>query len=93
MSTVVASPPLQPPDSGFDRVVLRNVPWGVYSCLRDDDANGHIRMSFFKGTLELHPADAHSRRVLEALALCQGIPESRWRRVLREWIEGLSDRE
>jgi Uma2 family endonuclease len=29
-------------------------------------------------------------RVLEALALCQGVPESRWGRLLREWIKGLS---
>jgi Uma2 family endonuclease len=219
MSTVVASPSLQPSDSGSDRVVLRNVPWEVYSFLRGDDANGHIRMSYFKGTLELmSPRYRHERstsrlgqlvmtiaevmdipctesrsttfrreeeeagkeadtsfyianeerirdkdeidlaidpppdlaievddlgdsrtklpiyaalrvpevwrcdakasvvwfgrlqvdgtyasldrseclpmltpdRVLEALALCRGLPESRWRRVLREWIQGLS---
>ena len=28
-------------------------------------------------------------RVLEALALCQGLPESRWGRRLQEWIRGL----
>ena len=29
-------------------------------------------------------------RVLEALALCRGLPESRWGRLLRDWIKGLS---
>jgi Uma2 family endonuclease len=29
-------------------------------------------------------------RVLEALNLCRGVPESRWGRLLREWIRGLS---
>ena len=29
-------------------------------------------------------------RVLEALNLCRGVPESRWGLLLREWINGLS---
>jgi Uma2 family endonuclease len=29
-------------------------------------------------------------RVLEALNLCRGVPESQWGRLLREWIHGLS---
>jgi Uma2 family endonuclease len=29
-------------------------------------------------------------RVLEALALCRWLPESRWGRLLREWISGLA---
>jgi Uma2 family endonuclease len=62
MSTVVASPPLQPPDSGCDRVVLHNVPWELYARLRGDDANRQIRMSYFRGTLELmSPRYRHER--------------------------------
>jgi Uma2 family endonuclease len=30
------------------------------------------------------------QRVLEALALCRGVPESRWGRLLREWIGTLA---
>ncbi len=29
-------------------------------------------------------------RVLEALALCRGVPESRWGRSLREWVRALT---
>jgi Uma2 family endonuclease len=29
-------------------------------------------------------------RVLEALALCRGVPESRWDRLLREWVRALT---
>jgi len=30
------------------------------------------------------------KRILEALALCHGVPESSWGRLLRDWIRGLS---
>jgi hypothetical protein len=30
-------------------------------------------------------------RALEALSLCRGIPESRWGRLLREWISTLAN--
>jgi hypothetical protein len=29
-------------------------------------------------------------RVLEALALCRGLPESRWGRLLRDWVSKLA---
>src|SRR5262245_30965270 len=38
-------------DSG--RVVLRDVPWEVYECLRSSEANRHVRMTYLRGTLEL----------------------------------------
>jgi hypothetical protein len=31
-----------------------------------------------------------AQRVLEALALCRALPESRWGRLLREWITSLT---
>ena len=62
MSTIAASPPLRPADSGCDRVVLRNVPWDLYARLRGADANRHVRMSYYKGTLELmSPRYRHER--------------------------------
>ena len=53
MSTSIASPLAEPFNRDCDRVVLRNVPWDYYARLRGDDANRHVRMSYYKGTLEL----------------------------------------
>jgi Uma2 family endonuclease len=53
MTTFIALPAAKAPDRDCDRVVLRNVPWGYYERLRGDDANRHVRMSYYKGTLEL----------------------------------------
>jgi Uma2 family endonuclease len=36
-----------------DRIVLHDVPWSVYVDLRDNDANRHVRMSYYRGGLEL----------------------------------------
>ncbi len=54
MSTVVASPPLQPADSGCDRVVFRNVPWEHYARLRGDDANRRVRNVLLQGNARAH---------------------------------------
>jgi Uma2 family endonuclease len=53
MSTFIASPPAGPSVPDVQRVILRNVPWDYYTRLRGDDANRHVRMSYYKGTLEL----------------------------------------
>jgi Uma2 family endonuclease len=53
MSTLSSSPPARMSDRGCDRVVLHNVPWEYYHRLRSDAANRHVRMSYYKGTLEL----------------------------------------
>ena len=50
LSTLTATPPpAEPSDKHSDRLVLRNVPWEYYARLRDDEANRHLRMSYFKG--------------------------------------------
>jgi hypothetical protein len=36
-----------------DRVVLHRVPWNIYIGLRDAEANRHVRMAYYHGTLEL----------------------------------------
>ena len=63
MTTLTVAPNnLEPRGHDSDRVVLRNVPWAYYARLRDDDANRHVRMSFYKGTLELmSPRYRHER--------------------------------
>ena len=54
MSTLaITPPPAERSAKESDRVVLQNVPWEYYARLRDDDANRHLRMSYYKGTLEL----------------------------------------
>ena len=71
MSTMAASPLLQSPDSHGDRVVLRNVPWDLYECLGGDDANRHVRMSYYKGTLELmSPRYRHAEFYLATRPAC-----------------------
>ncbi len=35
-------------------MVVRNVPWEFYARMRDDDANRHLRMAYYKGTLGVH---------------------------------------
>jgi Uma2 family endonuclease len=58
----VTPPPAEPSGKHSDRVVLRNVPWEYYARLRDDEANRHLRMSYFKGALELmSPRYRHER--------------------------------
>ena len=53
MSTLTAPFPIETIAPDCDRVVVRNVPWEIYARMRDDDANRHLRMSYYKGTLEL----------------------------------------
>jgi Uma2 family endonuclease len=63
MSTLIVTPPqLESAAKDSDRVVLQNVPWEYYSRLSDDEANRHLRMSYYKGTLELmSPRYRHER--------------------------------
>jgi Uma2 family endonuclease len=68
MSTLTASPPpVETPSGDCVRIVLRNVPWKAYAAFRDDDANRHVRMSYYKGTLELmsprYRHEKHNRRL------------------------------
>jgi len=68
MSTLIASPPsVETPPGDCDRIVLRNVPWKAYAEFRDDDANQQVRMSYYKGTLELmsprYRHEKHNRRL------------------------------
>ncbi len=53
MSTATAYPPVRELLDGSDRAILRDVPWGAYVAMRDDDSNRHVRMSYFRGNLEL----------------------------------------
>jgi Uma2 family endonuclease len=68
MSPFIASPPsVEAPPGDCDRIVLRNVPWKAYAEFRDDDANQQVRMSYYKGTLELmsprYRHEKHNRRL------------------------------
>ena len=45
-----------------DRVILGDVPWDTYVRLRDSDKNQHIRMAYYKGTLEfMSPRYRHEK--------------------------------
>jgi Uma2 family endonuclease len=65
MSTLTALPPIEEKDGG--RVILHAVPWDVYVTLRDADANRHLRMAYYQGTLELmsprYRHEKYSRRL------------------------------
>jgi hypothetical protein len=63
----------------------RNVKVGVlwFSRLQDDATDISLERSECMPMLT--PA-----RAREALALCRGLPESRWGRRLRDWIHGLA---
>ena len=45
-----------------NRVFLQNMCWDLYVRLRDDDANRHVRMDYFRGTLRL-TASASGRMI------------------------------
>lgn len=46
--------------NGEDRVVLSGISWQLYEALRDIESNGHVRMTYDEGTLELmSPSDDH----------------------------------
>jgi Uma2 family endonuclease len=53
MSTATAYPPVRELLNGSDHAILRDVPWDAYVAMRDDDSNRHVRMNYFRGTLEL----------------------------------------
>jgi Uma2 family endonuclease len=62
MSTLTTPSPAQTNVRDRDRVIVRNVPWEFYARLRDDDANRHLRMSYYKGTLEfMSPRYRHEK--------------------------------
>jgi Uma2 family endonuclease len=62
MSTLTAPSPVETSARDRDRVVVRNVPWEFYARMRDDDANRHLRMSYYKGTLEfMSPRYRHEK--------------------------------
>lgn len=53
-----------------DRFVLRDVSWDRYIALRDDPTQDHVKMTYFRGVLELmSPSGPHERinRLLEHL--------------------------
>jgi Uma2 family endonuclease len=53
MSVTNAVPAIDELLKNTDRALLHNVPWDVYMAMRDDDANRHVRMAYYQGTLEL----------------------------------------
>ncbi len=53
MSTASKYPPVREALNGSDRASLRDVPWNDYVAMRDDDSNRHVRMHYFRGTLDL----------------------------------------
>ncbi|MGP0069755.1 MAG: Uma2 family endonuclease [Isosphaeraceae bacterium] len=53
MSTASVFPAIAELLMNNDRAVLHNVPWDVYMAMRDDKAHRHLRMDYFRGTLEL----------------------------------------
>ena len=53
MSTATANPPIREFLEDSDHAVLHEVPWDDYVAMRDDDAYRHVRMDYFRGTLEL----------------------------------------
>ncbi len=53
MSTLTAIPLTDERERSSDRVVLHDVPWDLYVRLRDLDANQHVRMTYYRGVLEL----------------------------------------
>jgi Uma2 family endonuclease len=62
MSTLTVPFPIETIAPDCDRVVVRNVPWEIYARMRDDDANRHLRMSYYKGTLEfMSPKYRHEK--------------------------------
>ena len=79
MSTLTA--PLRPEEKDSGRVILHDVPWDVYVSLRDKDANRHLRMAYYQGTLELmSPRYRHEKysraldRLVWELVVELGIP-------------------
>ncbi len=81
MSAATAYPPIREILNGSDRAVLRDVPWDAYVAMRDDETNRHVRMNYFRGTLELmspkYRHEKYSRRLdhlVWELALGLGIP-------------------
>jgi Uma2 family endonuclease len=66
MSTF-SPPAAEQVELGADRIVLRDVPWEYYVHLRDNEANNHIRMSYYRGVLELMSPqfrhEKHGRRL------------------------------
>jgi Uma2 family endonuclease len=77
MATVTTPPPSADKLlTDADRVVLRNVPWDYYMRLRDDDANRHVRMDFFQGTLELRsPRYRHEKYAARLTQLVKTLAE------------------
>ncbi|HUY36143.1 MAG TPA: Uma2 family endonuclease [Pirellulales bacterium] len=64
-----------------DRMVLHRIPWELYEALRDINDNGHVRMIYDRGRLELmSPSSKHERvkkrigRLIELLTLDLRIP-------------------
>jgi Uma2 family endonuclease len=53
MSTATGYPPIHELLKDSDHAVLHEVPWDAYMAMRDDDAHRHVRMDYFRGTLEL----------------------------------------
>jgi Uma2 family endonuclease len=53
MSTATAYPPIDELLKDSDHAVLHGVPWDAYVAIRDDESYRHVRMDYFRGTLEL----------------------------------------
>src|SRR5437868_12817344 len=81
MATATTPPSADEFSQDAARVVLRNVPWDSYVRLRDDEANRHVRMDYYQGTLELmSPRYRHEKynrrldRLVWELVVELGIP-------------------
>jgi Uma2 family endonuclease len=69
-ATQTISTALTTAQTNGDRVVLRNVSWELYKELRDDPERDRVRMTYYRGVLELmSPSGPHERmnRTLEDL--------------------------
>src|SRR6185437_15373847 len=81
MSTATVDPPIHELLKDSDHAVLRGVPWDVYVAMRNNERHRHVRMDYFRGTLELmSPQYRHEKynrrldRLVWELVVELGIP-------------------
>jgi Uma2 family endonuclease len=77
---------------GEKRIVLADISWELYECLRDNDGNRHVRMAYDNRRLELmSPSPDHAAikrligRMIEAITEemnipCRSLSDTTWKR-------------
>src|SRR4051794_17618030 len=81
--TLTSSPPpsgLPALDAG-QRIVLRNVSWGLYERMLEEVGDSHVRINYFRGVMEImYPSNQHEgwkktiARLIEVYAIEADIP-------------------